>query len=124
MQAQLRGVEGKETDSLRKRTTAMQDSIKAIREFISGKTSDRQGLSRSSDITVLSSIQTAQSYIMSKSVAPSAQEEALVKNAESMIAAAVKRVNSFHDSLWKAYRQQAEATKVPLFKEYQPIQIQ
>jgi photosystem II stability/assembly factor-like uncharacterized protein len=124
MQTQLRGLDGKETDSLRKRTTAMQDTIKTIREFISGKTSDRQGLSRSSDITVMSTIQIAQSYIMSKSIAPGTQEEALMKNAEGMIAAAVKRVNQFQDSLWKTYRQQAEATKVPLFKEYQPIQIQ
>ena len=43
MQAQLRGVEGKEADSLRKTTTKMQDEIKSIREVISGKTSDRQG---------------------------------------------------------------------------------
>jgi hypothetical protein len=40
MQAQLKGVEGKEADSLRKTTTKMQDEIKSIREVISGKTSD------------------------------------------------------------------------------------
>jgi hypothetical protein len=44
MTVQLRGLEGRENDSLRKMTVAMQDSIKAIRDYISGKTSDKQGL--------------------------------------------------------------------------------
>ena len=47
MQSQLKGVEGKDADSLRKTTTKMQDEIKAIREMINGKTSDKQGISRS-----------------------------------------------------------------------------
>lgn len=122
MQSQLRGVEGKETDSLRKRTTALQDSIKAIRGFISGTPSDRQGITRSSAITVMNTIFTAQSYIMGKSVAPGPQEEALLKNADAMINTAVQRINGFYDSQWKAYRQQAESTRVSLFKDYQPIQ--
>src|SRR5207342_3400695 len=37
MQSQLKGMEGKEIDSLRKSTTKMQDEIKTIRELISGK---------------------------------------------------------------------------------------
>ncbi|HYH13908.1 MAG TPA: hypothetical protein VD794_01725, partial [Flavisolibacter sp.] len=124
MQTQLRGAEGKEADSLRKSTTAMQDSIRKIRDFVSGPRIERQGITRSSAITVMSTIQTAQSYITAKSIAPGAQEEALVKNAEGMINAAVKRVNAFYETAWKPYRQQAEATKVPLFKEYQPIEVQ
>ncbi|HYK55538.1 MAG TPA: hypothetical protein VEV15_03600, partial [Flavisolibacter sp.] len=87
--ADLRGLTGKEIDSLRKATIATLNSIKALREFISGKTSDRQGISRSQDATVLSTMQTAQQYITSKSVAPGPQEEQLVKNAEDLIAVAV-----------------------------------
>lgn len=120
--ADLRGLSGKEMDSLRKVTTATQDSIKAIREFISGKTSERQGLSRPALATVLSSMQTAQQYITAKSVAPGPQEEELVKNAESLIAAAVKRINNFYATQWANYRGQVEKTKINLFKEYQPIE--
>ena len=122
MLGQLRGLEGKEVDSLRKATTAVQDSIKAIREFISGKASDRQGITRNSAITVMNTMQTAQQYVMAKSVAPGKQEEALVANAESMINAALKRINNFYATQWKTYRSQAEGTKVPLFKEYKPIE--
>jgi photosystem II stability/assembly factor-like uncharacterized protein len=120
--ADLRGLTGKEIDSLRKATIATQDSIKALREFISGKTSDRQGISRSQDATVLSTMQTAQQYITSKSVAPGPQEEQLVKNAEDLIAAAVKRINNFYTSQWSNYRRQAEGTKINFFKDYAPIE--
>jgi photosystem II stability/assembly factor-like uncharacterized protein len=122
MSTELKGLEGKEMDSLRKATIAMQDTIKKIREFISGRNSDRQGLSRPPQITVLSTMQSAQQYIQSKSVAPGAQEEQLVKNAEDMIAEATKRINNFYASRWADYRKLIETTKVNLFKDYQPIQ--
>ena len=122
MQAQLKGVEGKEIDSLRKITTAMQDSIKSIREFISGKTSDRQGISRPPQITVTTIMQQAMQYIGGKQTIPGAQEEKLVQGAEEMIDQAVQRINEFFDGKWKAYRQQVEATKINLFKDYKPIE--
>jgi photosystem II stability/assembly factor-like uncharacterized protein len=118
---ELRGLEGKQYDSLRKTTTRMQDSIKVLREFIGGKKNEKQGLFREDDITVLSGIQLAQGYIMSKSLAPGEQERALVANAAKLIDGAVTRVNNFYASLWKGYRQQYEATKVNLFKDYEPI---
>jgi hypothetical protein len=121
MQTQLAGLEGKEVDSLRKATTATRDSIKVIREFISGKTSDKQGITRFQGITVMATMQTAQQYITGKSLAPAAQEEALVKNAEDMITQAVQKVNAFYNTRWKAYRQLVEATKIGLFKDYTPI---
>src|SRR4030095_12864873 len=69
MQAQLRGVEGKDADTIRKATTKMQDEIKSIREVISGKTSDRQGLSRNPfEVTVMSQMQQAQQWMGSKLV--------------------------------------------------------
>ena len=120
--AQLRGLEGKDIDSLRKSTTATTDSIKKLREFISGKTTEKQGISRPQQVTVLNTIGQAQQYIMAKSVAPGAQEEALVKNAETLIAETLKQVNAFYATQWKAYRTQTENTKIGLFKDYQPIQ--
>ncbi|HMK26448.1 MAG TPA: hypothetical protein VK483_10495 [Chitinophagaceae bacterium] len=123
MQSQLKGIEGKETDSLRKATTKMQDEIKAIRETISGKTSDKQGLARNPfEVTTMSQLQSAQQSIGSKMVAPGAQEETMVMNAEKAVADAVQKINAFFDGKWKDYRQQVEGTKVNLFKDYKPIQ--
>lgn len=122
MQAQLRGVEGKEIDSLRKTTSALQDSIKSIREFISGKTSDRQGISRPPQITVTTVMQQAMQYIGGKQTAPGAQEEKLVQGAEEMIDQAIQRINALFTGKWKDYRQQVDATKINLFKDYKPIE--
>ncbi|HAO46912.1 MAG TPA: hypothetical protein PLZ45_01830 [Ferruginibacter sp.] len=123
IQTQAKGVEGKDADSLRKSTTKMQDEIKAIREFINGKTSDRQGISRSPfEITVMTALQTAQQSIGSKMVEPGPQVEALVVNAEKAVKEAIDKINSFYNSKWKDYRQQVEGTKLNLFKEYKPIE--
>ena len=120
--AQMRGLDGRDIDSLRKTSTVITDSIRAIREAISGRVSDRQGLSRPQQVTVLNTIQTAQQYITSKSLAPGGQEEALVKNAEVLIAQTLQRVNAFYNTKWKDYRSQTENTRIGLFKEYPPIQ--
>jgi hypothetical protein len=122
LSAELKGMEGKDIDSLRKATTAIQDTIKAIRNFISGKASDRQGIGLSPQGTVTGAMQTAQQYIFAKSIAPGQQEEQLVKNAEEMINAAIKRINNFYALRWSGYRKQVEGTKISLFKDYQPIQ--
>ena len=123
MQSQLRGVEGKDADSLRKSTTKMQDEIKAIREFISGKTSDKQGISRNPfDVTVMTQLQSAQQSIGSKMVVPNAHVETMVANAEKVTKEAIDKINTFYSDKWKGYRQQVEATKVNLFKEYKPIE--
>ena len=121
VQTQLRGLSGKEIDSLRKVSTAMLDSIKILREYISGRPSERQGITRFPHITVMSTLQTAQSYITGKSIAPGQQELKLVENAEIMIGATVQRINRFFATHWKAYRSLVEGTKVNLFKEFVEI---
>jgi hypothetical protein len=121
MTTQLKDLEGKDADSLRRTTKAMQDSIKAIREFINGKPSDKQGINRDPGQTVMRTIQLATQYIASKSLAPGPQEETLVQNAEMVINQAVQRINTFYNTKWKEYRLQVEGTKLNLFKDYNPL---
>jgi type IV secretory pathway VirB4 component len=121
MEAQLKDVEGKPADSLRKATRAMQDSIKNIRESISGKQFERQGYGQVPQVTVTNQLQTARSYIGAKTLTPGPQEEFLVKRAEEMTDGAVSRINGFFDGPWKKYRELAESTRVNLFKDYPPI---
>jgi hypothetical protein len=123
MESQLKGLEGKEADSLRKTTTKMKDEIKSIREFISGKTSEKQGLARNPfEVTVMSQLQGAQLSIGSKMVEPGEEAETMVANAEKAVVDAIQKINGFFDGKWKDYRQQVEGTKVNLFKDYKPIQ--
>jgi hypothetical protein len=98
-------------------------TIKAIREFISGKSSDAQGISRSPfQVTVMTQMQLAQQNVGSKMVIPGQQEETLVANAEKAVSEAVQKINTFFDGKWKDYRNLVEGTKVNLFKDYKPIQ--
>jgi photosystem II stability/assembly factor-like uncharacterized protein len=123
LQTQLRGIEGKEADTLRKSTTKMQDEIKSIREFISGRTDTRQGITRSPfEITVMNRLQLAQQYIGSKMVVPGRQEDILVEHAEIAVKEAVNKINSFFEKKWKEYRALVEGTRLNLFKDYKPIE--
>jgi hypothetical protein len=122
MQAQLKGVEGKDADSLRKSTTKMLDEIKAIRDLINGKTSDKQGLARNPfEVTVMNQLQAANQAIGSKMVVPGAAEETMIVNAEKAIDTIIQKINAFFEGKWKDYRQQAENTKFSLFKDYKPL---
>jgi photosystem II stability/assembly factor-like uncharacterized protein len=122
IQAETKGLEGKDLDSLRKSSTKMVDSIKAIRDLINGKTVEKQGLARNPfEVTVMSQLQTGQQAIFSKQIIPGPQEETLVGNAETAVSDAINKINNFFDGPWKAYRQQVEGTKVNLFKDYKPL---
>jgi hypothetical protein len=54
-------------------------------------------------------------------MAPGAQEEKLIQNAEEAIRKTVTEINTLFSSKWVDYRKQVEETKVNLFKEYSPI---
>jgi photosystem II stability/assembly factor-like uncharacterized protein len=122
MNAQLKDVTGKEADTLRKASKTTQDSIKAIREFISGKTQERQGYGQVPQITVMNQLQQANFAIASKPLPPSAQEEMLVTRAEGLIKQALDKVNHFFATKWSDYRKLVEANPIRLFKEYKPIE--
>lgn len=121
IQSQLKGLEGAKIDSLRKAGAATLDSLKTLREFIRGKTDERQGIVRSGEITVLSKIQQAMQYITSKAVTPGEQEFSLVKMAEEGIAQAVEKANLFYNGHWKKYQQQVKTTDINLFTDYKPL---
>jgi hypothetical protein len=120
--AQLKGVEGKPADSLRKTSNAILDEIKKIRENINGKTSDKQGITRSPfEVTVMNQWQTAMQSINAKMMAPGAQEAKLIQNAEEAVRTIIGTINTLFTGKWVEYRKQVEETKVNLFKEYSPI---
>ncbi|HYF32782.1 MAG TPA: hypothetical protein VD993_16765 [Chitinophagaceae bacterium] len=119
--AQVRDMTGKEIDSLKKSTKVMQDSVKAIREFISGKPQERQGTGNVPQVTVMTRLQQANQSITSKPLKPGTQEEMMVTWAESAIGQAIQRINNFFDGKWKDYRRQVENTPMKLFKDYNPL---
>jgi photosystem II stability/assembly factor-like uncharacterized protein len=120
-EAYIKGMEGKQIDSLRKSTKLVQDEIKSLREFISGKPQTRQGYGSVPEITVINQWQQASSAIVAKAVIPGKQEQMLVERSEGLIREAIQRINIFFDGKWKAYRKQVEETPVKVFKDYPPL---
>jgi photosystem II stability/assembly factor-like uncharacterized protein len=121
VEAHIRGIEGRHMDSLRRATRIMQDTLKSIREFISGKPQTRQGYGSVPQITVLNQWQLAAAAITSKPVIPGKQEEMLVERSENLINEAVRVINGFFQGKWATYRKHVEQTSINLFKDYPPL---
>ncbi len=122
VEAQLKNVEGKESDTLRKVSKAMTDSVKNIRNFIFGKPQEKQGYGTPYEITVSEKIGNARGEVLGKIKIPDAQEEKLMAIAETLVAELVKRTNNFFNGKWKDYQKQAEAMPMKMFKEYKEVE--
>ncbi len=107
-------------DSLKKTTTAMQDSIKTVREMIMGKEMERQGYGRPYQLTPQGKVSEAYRYLRSKP-AVTAAERNMLKDAETLTAEAVAKVNEFFATQWAAYRKTAAAAPLSVFKEFEAI---
>jgi photosystem II stability/assembly factor-like uncharacterized protein len=118
IEASLRGVEGKDADSLRKAAVAIRAEIKKIRDGISGRSAEnRQGITRFADRTTNTALQGARGEIMGKLAAPTSQTERLVTEAETAVNNSVQQINDLINGKWAAYRKQVEATPIKFFKD-------
>jgi photosystem II stability/assembly factor-like uncharacterized protein len=120
-EAQVKDIENKDADTIRKQSKKMQDEIKLIRDFINGKKIERQGYGQIPVETVMTSLQEAQGYINGKNAMPTNQEELLVQKAEDKINESIKKINTFFSDKWKAYQSLIENSKVNIFKEFKPL---
>lgn len=103
------------------KTKAMKDSIDVLFDFILGKVDKRQGIVRSPDPTPVSYIQTAQGYIGRSQDPISETDKRVYQHAVDKMDGVTKRVNTFYDVQWKAYREMMEKVSLSPFKDYQPI---
>ena len=109
-------------DTLKKVAKQVTDEIKAIRETLNGKTQDKQGYGQVPQVTVSGTLQEARGNILGKNVAPSAQEERLVAEAEQQVNELISKANTFFTTTWIGYQKLVEASPVKLFKEYKNIE--
>ena len=99
----------------------IQEEIKKIREFISGKKIERQGYGKLPEETVLTAYEEAMDNIKNKMTIPTKQEEILVTKAEGKIAEAIIKINTFFSTKWKNYQNLVENNKVNIFKEFKQL---
>jgi photosystem II stability/assembly factor-like uncharacterized protein len=114
---QLKVVGGKESAELQRSTKAMQDSIKTYRDFLQGKGLSRQGYGRPTQLTALSKLQEARSYLGGRSEPLTQTETQLVEQVETLTQEAVGKVNSFFSTIWAGYRQKIQSATLNVFKD-------
>jgi hypothetical protein len=107
---------GAMADSIRKSTKAVQDSIKTIREFISGKRSTAQGYGQVPRTTVMSQFQQALQAIGARPLPPAETEQALVEEAGRQLSVAVGRIEAWLGRSWPAYQELVKAHQPDPFR--------
>ena len=122
VEAELKNIEGKEADSLRKTGKAMTDSMKSIRNFILGKPMEKQGTGSPYEITVNGAVNAARAEVLGKTKIPGEVEIRRTEEAEGLVNEAVQRANAFFSGPWMLYQKQAETTPRKLFKDFKQIE--
>ena len=122
VEAELKNIEGKDADSLRKSGKAMTDSMKNIRTLIFGKTPEKQGEGAPYQITVTGILGEARSEVLNKTKIPDIQEIRIIEEAEGLVNETVRKTNAFFKGPWLQYQKQAENTPRRLFGEFKEIE--
>jgi hypothetical protein len=120
----IKGLEGEKVKELQKAVKSVQDSITSVQDFIFGKeNAGAQGITDRSEVTATSKAFEAIRYISSRPGKPTATEERLVEQAETLIAGCVAKINGFYEKAWPAFRKKVDETEVKIFKEYEPLKL-
>jgi hypothetical protein len=90
--------------------------------MLNGKPQTKQGYGNIPQVTVSSVFGEARMTVMGKPVAPGAQEDRLMTDAEQKVGEVITRANKFFDGTWKTLRALAEAAPVKIFKDYKTIE--
>jgi hypothetical protein len=122
--AQIKGVEGENVKELQKAAKSVQDSINAVQDFIFGNENpDAQGITSRTETTVTSKVFEAMRYIGSRPGMPTATEERLVAQSKLLMIDCIEKINAFYKNTWPEFRKKVEETDIPLFKDYEPLQL-
>jgi len=121
--AQTRDIKTDDIKELVKLTQSVQDSIKVINEFISGKEVEKQGISGRTEITVSSKLSEANRYIESRLTGPTDTERKLLAEVDILVNQALEKVNHFYEYVWPAYREKIENISLIRFKDYEPLKL-
>lgn len=95
------------------------DLVKKIDSIVAiylGKEDKRQGITRNPEMNVMTRINTARRYVLSRKTGVTETERRLIRFAEADLKAALEETNSFFDTDWKAYRESIEKLEASPFK--------
>lgn len=96
------------------------DSVVAI--FI-GKEDKRQGITRNPEMNVMTRINNARRYVLSRKTGITETERQLMRFAASDLTDALNKTNNFFSTDWKAYRESIEELEASPFKEVRTFSL-
>lgn len=102
-------------DAIDKSTEAIKE-IDALIDVFLGKQDDRQGITRSPEVTVMQRLYTASSYVRSRQNGITDTETRLMNQAKEALNTAIEKVNAFYNNNWPEYQKAIEALSVSAFK--------
>ena len=99
---------------------ASKDIVKKIDSVVAvyiGKEDKRQGITRNPEMNVMTRINNARRYVLSRKTGITDTERQLIRFAEADLKAALEETNEFFEADWKAYRESIEELDASPFKE-------
>ncbi len=112
--------EGELSDSLKKISKAVKDSLKSLMALINQP--EVQGLKDNPD-NVSSRLSTVYEYVNSSYEAPGRTADAALLLADEKLERTIKRVNNFFETSWKKYQDAVKKAGISFFDEYEPLKF-
>ncbi len=112
--------EGDWTDSLKKESTAVKDSLKSLMALINEP--EVQGLIASPD-NVSSRLSTVYEYVNSSFEAPGKTADSAMLLANEKLEETIRKVNDFFETGWKQYQEAVKKAGITFFDEYKPLEF-
>ena len=107
-------------DKFKDAIEASKDIVKKIDSVVAvyiGKEDKRQGITRNPEMNVMTRINNARRYVLSRKTGITDTERQLIRFAEADLKAALEETNEFFEADWKAYRESIEELDASPFKE-------
>jgi len=106
---------------------ASKDMIKKIDSVVAvfiGKEDKRQGITRNPEMNVMTRINNARRYVLSRKTGITETEQQLMRFAEADLKDALDKTNNFFSADWKTYRESIEELEASPFKEVRTFTLE
>ncbi|MDZ7806318.1 MAG: hypothetical protein U5K71_04295 [Gracilimonas sp.] len=100
---------------------SIQEKLDDLFETVFGEESDKQGIVRNPDPTVLTHLYAINRYLGGDYDGPGARERNLLRQAEEAVNEAVSAINDFVTQDWPEYQRTVENSELSPFKKIEPV---
>ena len=93
------------------------EAVESLIDLFIGKEDKRQGITRNAEVSVISRMYSARSYVSSRPSGLTATEHQLIQQAKDALNDALKKTNDYFADHWSKYREAVEVLNLSPFKD-------